>query len=379
MRKLLLLMLVAVGLPASAATIKFFTDYPNSVPVGSDFFVFQRNQSYINASVSQVKGDWFNNPVFTGVVTGITNISFITVSSTTNINQFDFTTNLFVNNSYFTNVTIEQPGGLTNLNLNPKTVMYADVNDAEASIPNASGVLTNDGAGGIGFNNKIVLDEIDALNFFPTNFFTGLTNYSVLGTDANGLLTLGSSTTNLTVTNLTVTTIYASTNFSTNSFFVSGKGNTLIITNTLFVTNGISALNLNPNQFVASDANDKLVSTLNGNTLTNLLLSAIVSPTNGVSTASSIDFSLSEALTNVAGAVSQTSFINANPTNINHAIRYYVNRTGSDQTITVGAWETDSARQTPTTYINTNNTTLALMYSVYFGQFTNVTAYKTFR
>jgi len=261
MKKIISAAVILVTLTVCAKII-LYTDKPNAVPVDSDFFSLQRNSDYISASVAQVRGSWFNNPVFTGTVTGITNINFITVSSTTNINNFDFTTNLIVNNEFVTNITVEVPGGFTNLNLTPKTVMWADVNDAEGSIPNASGVLTNNGTGGIGFNNKIQLDEIDALNFFPTNFFTGLTNYSVLGTDSNGLLTLGSSTTNLTVTNLTVTTIYASTNFSTNLFFVSGKGNTLVITN-----------NLNLQYLSAS----KLVATDGAKNLTNADVSANLS------------------------------------------------------------------------------------------------------
>jgi hypothetical protein len=59
-----LVVLTALG----AQTVKpiLYTDKPNAVPIGSDFFSLQRNNDFINASVSQVKVDWFNNPVFTG-------------------------------------------------------------------------------------------------------------------------------------------------------------------------------------------------------------------------------------------------------------------------------------------------------------------------
>src|SRR6516162_7139101 len=66
----LLALYVAVLMCLGAATvnsIKFFTDYPNSAPVSSDFMLFQRNQSYVNATVSQALGVWFNNPAFTEV------------------------------------------------------------------------------------------------------------------------------------------------------------------------------------------------------------------------------------------------------------------------------------------------------------------------
>lgn len=401
-------MFVFMAIPLDAATIKFFTDYPNSVPVGSDFFVLQRNNSYINASRDQVKNDWFNNPVFTGSITGdgagLTNVSSLsqTVSNfnATYITNFlEFSTNLFVTQEFVTNLfaTTEI---VTNLFV---TNLFA---------LNGNFIFDNNGNGTNTTNWGVsTFQEIGTVNFYPTNFFTGLTNFALLGTDGDGKLILGSSTTNLVATNIYVTTLYAETNFSTNLFFVSGKGNTLIITNNLSVGGVQTNLNIAASSAVITKADQVLTNAVNAvgaftnsasgppsfgliqsnviaagispilnlQASTNLLTASISSPTNGVSTASSIDFSIPEAVTNIAGAVSQTSVVNFNQTNINHAIRYYVNRTGSDQTITVGTWETDSGRQTATTYINTNNTTLALMFTLYAGQFTNVASYKTFR
>lgn len=339
MRKLFAaFVLVMLSSSCFAATIKFFTDYPNTVPVGSDFFVFQRNQSYINSTVSQVKGDWFNNPSFTGngsisgafgvggllSVNGIyygngagltnvpvsstnVNLTFITnnilystnIFATTNFIDYSFTTNLFVtteyvtnlyvttnfvdnsittnlfvtqeyvtnivagtitNNTFFTtnvfvdnsvtinsnltvqtitnntfystnttienitnvnlystnitvqnitnntfittNVVINQTGGLTNFNAVPSTLAYWDVNDALSSLPNATGVLTNNGSGGVGFSTSLSLSEIDAQNFYPTNMFTGITN-SVLGTDGDGKL-IATNTSSITVSGTNV-------------------------------------------------------------------------------------------------------------------------------------------------------------------------------
>lgn len=79
--------------------------------------------------------------------------------------------NITVNNLITTNVTVEQPGGYTNLNLTPNAVMKTDARDAESSIVNAVGVLTNGGTGSgdIGFNNIIQLAEADAGVLIVTN------------------------------------------------------------------------------------------------------------------------------------------------------------------------------------------------------------------
>lgn len=205
MRRALTILLVLITLTVFAKII-LYTDKPNAVPVDSDFFSLQRNSDYISASVSQVRGSWFNNPQFTGNGSisggfsaggvfsgngqGLTNVNgfssnatFITLQSTTNVNIYQ-TNNTFVT----TNITVEVPGGVTNLNLTPNSLMQSDANDAEASLPNGTGVLTNNGTGGMGFTTKLVLDEVDAKNFYPTNLFTGITN-ALLSTDGNGVVT----------------------------------------------------------------------------------------------------------------------------------------------------------------------------------------------
>lgn len=432
MKKYLWLLLVPLCV---GATIKLFTDYPNSTPVSSDFLLFQRNGTYFSSAQSQFLPVWFNNPVFTG--NGSINGAF-NVGGT-----------LTVGGAVITGVTYFGDGsGLSNV---ASQVYLKNINDNGTNETFWSSI----------FNGISTFQEIDATSAYFTNLFTFLTNAQYTATDGNGKLiagtglpatnvllsaganivfstngsgaiTISSSGTNVITTitnntfvntntfistsnayfnNLYVTNFYGDTNFTTNVFFVSGKGNTLIITNNLSVGGVQTNLNIAASSAVITKADQVLTNAVNAvgvftnsatgppsfgliqsnviaagispilnlQSSTNLLLSGISSPTNGVSTASSIDFSVPEALTNVAGAVSQTSMVNFNPTNINHAIRYYVNRTGSDQTITVGTWETDSARQTATTYINTNNTTLALMFTLYAGQFTNVTSYKTFR
>lgn len=275
--------------------------------------------------------------------------------------------------------------------------------------------------------------------FVNTNVFISTSNSFFNNTYITNLYTVNNTNNTFVNTNLFISisnayftnNTFINTNFSTNLFFVSGKGNTVVITNVFVAEQGLL---VNSNTAVSSavitDAkhaytnavnahgvftnsatgppsfgllqNTELVNSsitvqgsavaLGGSTLaagasvtfnlwpsTNLPIAGLVSPTNGVSSASAVDFSVPEATTNIAGAVSFTSLSNFNTTNYNHAIRYIINRSGSDQTITVGSWETDSARQTATTYIATNNTTLALMFSAQINVFTNVTAYKTFR
>lgn len=301
MRLLLLTLLVFLWVLPSEAAVKFFTDYPNGVPLDSDFFVYQRNQTYGNASGAQVKTYIFASPIMTGngsisgawivggviygngagitnvgafatVVTNFTAVTLISQTNitlfefvsniayiTTNISVYTFTTNLITQNISTTNLTIIQPGGATNLNLTPFSLMYSDGNDAEASLPNGTGILTNNGTGGMGWSTSITFTELDALNAYLTNLFTFITNSPVLATDGNGkivsgvplsptniLISAGANITfttngdgsitidasgNVNITTITNVTIYSQTNYSTNLFFVSGKGNTLIVTN----------------------------------------------------------------------------------------------------------------------------------------------------
>ena len=120
--------------------------------------------------------------------------------------------------------------------------------------------------------------------------------------------------------------------------------------------------------------------TFNAYNMTNNLFANMVAPTNGVTSAATVDFSIPIATTNVtSGGVSFTAFASINWTNYNQAIRWVVNRSGSDVTVTTGAWETDSGRTTATTYTCTNNTSLGLLFSLQLGQFTNVASIHTFK
>lgn len=148
MKRVLLVVLVGVALVTMGATIILYSDKPNSIPVGSDFMSFQRNSDYISASVSQVKGDWFNNPVFTGNG-GIQGV--------------------------WTAVTFVGDG--------------SQLTGIKASATNANFILNFNGNGTNTTNWGVSsFQEIDAQNFFPTNLFTGKTNAVLLSTDGNGQL-----------------------------------------------------------------------------------------------------------------------------------------------------------------------------------------------
>ncbi len=158
------LVLLCLG-AATVNSIKLFSSYPNSVPIGSDFFVLQRNNDFINASDSQIKQDWFNNPVFTGSggIQGNWRVdSFASIGGYLSIGGI-----YYGNGAGLTNV----PGISGNF--------FAATN----------GVGQNPTFyGGGNFFGVYYFDEVDAKNFFPTNLFTGLTNAILLSTDGNGLL-----------------------------------------------------------------------------------------------------------------------------------------------------------------------------------------------
>lgn len=271
MRKLLSIIVLLWSLSCFAALPpgvvgKKIPDYANlALPPGTYMFLISDpGGNYFNITLAQLQAMGTNSGTLI-----VTNVSFQYLTNLYAYITNLFSTNITSQNIITTNVTIEVPGGFTNLNLTVNSLMRTDSNDAEASVPNASGVLTNNGTGGIGFTLSIQLTEIDAQNFYPTNLFTGDTNYDLLGTDGDGKLKLaipvagtnlfllsgnnitfttngdGSVTiaasgnvniqtitnTTLYTTNAYMTTVYISTNYTTNFNFVTGKGNVLIVTN----------------------------------------------------------------------------------------------------------------------------------------------------
>ncbi len=211
----------------AATTIEYFSDQPNGTPSGTDLFILQRGAGYINSSFSQVRSTLFYYPSFQGdgyipgqwhVGNGLWlehGIYFGNGAGITNVGGFaTFVTNFYattITNSFLvtSNISIQFPGGLTNVNLNPKSLVASDTVDQEVSVPNGLGALTQDGFGNFVWYNHFLPD----LNGSGTNeTFYGATHFDELDV-ANAFLTNasgnGSGLTNLTyryTTNLTGTT-----------------------------------------------------------------------------------------------------------------------------------------------------------------------------
>lgn len=117
-----------------AIQIWWYSQAPHATSVNdTDIMLVERPVPHTNL--------WFNMAQLRSYTsTGITNL---TVSNA-------YITNIYVITGAVDNITVTN--GITNLSLTANTVLKADANKRISSIlPNASGVLTNDGAGNVGF------------------------------------------------------------------------------------------------------------------------------------------------------------------------------------------------------------------------------------
>lgn len=286
MKKLFWLLLLC-ALPCSGATIKLFTDYPISTPVSSDFMLFQRNGTYFSSAQSQFLPVWFTDPVFTGngsingafnvggtltvggaVITGVTyygdgaglsNVAsqvylknlndngtnetfWDTVFNGTNVfqeidagtfygtNFYTFITNApFLNTDGDGKVTVGVELPATNVLLSAGANIVFTTNGSGGIQIAASGTATITTITNNTFvNTNTIISTSNAFfnNTYVTNLYSEtITNNTFVNT--NTFI----STSNSFFNNLYSTNVYASTNFSTNMYFVSGKGNTLVVTN----------------------------------------------------------------------------------------------------------------------------------------------------
>lgn len=179
--------MLLLALPATAA-IKFFTDYPNSTPADSDFFVLQRSQSYINSSPAQVRTTWFNNPVFTG--NGSINGNFTAAffigdgSLLTGISSSSTVTNVA---QYFSSLNTNYTDLVSNLIYQANLSLYVLANNGNSTNQTNWGISTYQNFG--------------AEFAYLTNIFTFRTNAPLLSTDGDGLIQNGSP---LAATNVTL-------------------------------------------------------------------------------------------------------------------------------------------------------------------------------
>jgi hypothetical protein len=124
------------------------------------------------------------------------------------------------------------------------------------SIPNAEGILTNNGSGGLGFSTNIT-QTINVNNFVTTNLtvVNNLTVSNILVTNvniannlvvsnitvtnvniANNLVVSNITVTNVTVSNITVSNVTVQNNLTvSNLYTVNGNHNTLIVTNSIAI------------------------------------------------------------------------------------------------------------------------------------------------
>ncbi len=170
------------------------------------------------------------------VIQNITNNNFYSTNVTTvNLtvqSNVVFRGRTTMNNVTVTNLTII--GGTTNLGLIPNTVMKVDANDAEASIPNGSGMLTNNGSGVFGWAviGGAGLTIVTNFYFYTTNLYVNnsvVSNYFVTNVFNNVLVS------NWFNTNIFVTNQYSqfySTNVVNNNSYISNFYQTNIIQNT---------------------------------------------------------------------------------------------------------------------------------------------------
>ena len=175
-------------------------------------------QNIATGSITNLTTQYFSNyfayitNLFSQNITVTSNAFFNLATNNVfvNTNLTILTSNSFFNTTYATNLTIVVPGGETNLNLTPLSLVQSDINDAMASVPNGSGVLTNNGSGDFGWfpstsltgayigNNGgsgtninlygvTAFDELDVDNAYLTNLFLNF-DLTLAQTDASGQL-----------------------------------------------------------------------------------------------------------------------------------------------------------------------------------------------
>lgn len=361
-----------------ATIVTKISDYPRAyILENDDKFVIARGATNYHARFSDV----LNQLGESITKTYVTNYSYTTNYYTYGTNYYItdenvsnyFTTNIFVDNTvtnYFqTNILISQYDIVTN------TSIYEYVTN--------NSYVSNFFATNI-FTTNLFQNDTYVSNFFQTNLITNIVNIT---TNLTSITTnIFNITTNLIVQQMFevysnayfYNNVYVSNAFITNLSVknLTVQSNITVVgastMDNITVTNGVTNLSLTASQYVATDANKRLVSTRDLSGGTNLFLTGITSPTNAYGSGATIDFAVPESTTNISNPVTFTGMANWNATNYNRAIVWIVNFSGSDRTITIPAgWGNDIARLTSTTYTASNGMVLGLFFSCQLNQFTN--------
>jgi len=307
MKRLLTILLLLVVVRAPAAIV-YYDDYPHQ-PTPPDTYILS-----IQTGDKSVGGTPYNFWTLGDMTSWLQTVGFTNGASDINIitnNSFIYATNIdarvitnvtFVGGTVIiTNVTIVVPGGVTNLNLTPNSLMQSDANDAESSVPNGTGVLTNDGAGGFGWTTIVnlvgnfidnnngngtnttlwgttIFDELDVDNAYLTNLFILVTNAPLLSTDGDGKVIAGDflvATNNDTVVS---NGLYAQIVASGPANLVDATNETTRQINSL--TNKVAASNIISGGLVAASVMDLIRATNNDAMSTNEVTRQINSSTN---------------------------------------------------------------------------------------------------
>lgn len=193
-----------------------------------------QNNSYIT--------NFFNTNIYNNdsYVSNYFTTNLYTTTINTNYYAID-TRNLYVSNLFATNIVtynewvtylyttnISVTDGITNYSLTPNTVLRADANKRISSIPNGSGVLTNNGSGTVGYfplaslfaniSNAFVTNLSGRDIYFSNAFFTNLVagNAWVSNMWVTNLVAREAWISNLWVTNLIAQKAYISNLWVTN-------------------------------------------------------------------------------------------------------------------------------------------------------------------
>jgi len=339
MKRLLTILLLLVVVSAPSAIV-YYDDYPNQ-PNPPDTYILSMQTGdksvggtpYNFWTLNQMTA-WLQLRGFTNGssdINIITNNSFIystnivvqSITNTTfvNTNTLIVTSNAFFNNTVITNVTIKVPGGETNLNLTPNSLMQSDANDAESSVPNGTGVLTNDGAGGFGWTTIVnlvgnfidnnngngtnttlwgttIFDELDVDNAYLTNLFILVTNAPLLSTDGDGKVIAGDflvATNNDTVVS---NGLYAQITASGPANLINATNETTRQINSL--TNKVAASNIISGGLVSASVMDLIRATNNDMLVTNYVQQIGDASTNYTVTATNTSAGYARTLTSQA-------------------------------------------------------------------------------
>lgn len=209
------------------------------------------------------------------------------------------------------------------------------------------------------YETNTYLYSTNIYNSYLTNNYAYITNLYVtnlysLNADSRFITNWYLYCTNAIIENLTATNV---------TFY----GDDTTILSNLMVTGSITNDSLTGSQFVATDANKKLVSTLNGNTLTNLVLSMT---TNAIT---ALELSAFKSYyTNIAGNMALTAFAGV-PNNLTWAIYLYVtNSSANDYTVTGPNGTISQGYGTPPVFYITNKQSAAIQVTGYGQMATNM-------